>query len=203
MDNIHHAEMTHLVRREKELERKFEEMRDEYQEWEERIELAQKADRPELVDKAKQRVEKLRIESRQIRSELREIADKKKELRKESKMPTGEETRRAQALLESFRQSGLVDPDEAQLEQEIEDAAGDDAELEALKAKAGMLDEDNEEPTSGDRPDAAADAGAESQDDDDLDAELQALRDKMGADDAGGGDDIDLGDLEDELSDGD
>ena len=190
MTNIHHAEMTYLVRREKELERKLEQLRDDFGTWKERVELAKKAGRDELVNKARERIDDLRFEAKQIRSELKEIVEQKKELRMESRRPTGEETRRAEALLKSFKESGLVDPDEAQLEQDIKEAAKhDDAELDALKVKAGLKEEPAEEPKQPQQPEPESDPEA------DLDAELEALRQKMG-DAPNDDEDIDLDELE-------
>ncbi len=197
-NNIYHGEMTVLVRREKELERELEDLRDDFGTWKERVELAENAGRDELAEKARKRIDDLRFEGQKLKHELEEIVKKKKELRLESKRPTGEETRRAQALLKSFKESGLVDPDDAQLEADIEKAAkDDDAALEALKARA----EADEQPPSGDVPDEPS-PPADDDSDDDLDAELDELRQKMG--DADGDDgDVDLDELEQMFSDDD
>lgn len=120
MTNAHHAEMTHLIRREKELERKLEKLRDDFGTWTDRVELAQKTGRDELARRARQRVEQLRAEGRDLRRELKLLVAKKRMVRREHRRPTGNEVRRAEALLESFRQSGLVDPDEAALEEEFD-----------------------------------------------------------------------------------
>lgn len=199
MSNIHHAEMTYLVRREKELERDLEQLRDQFATWKERIELAEDAGRAELAEKARDKITSLRAEGRQIRNELQSIVKQKKNLRRESRRPTGEETRRAEALLESFRQSGLVDPEEAQMKRELEDAAAD-AELDEFKKQAAgdqqATDQPDVEPTSDEeggvdaelaalKQKAGVDDGNEVDDEqldeqvDDIEAELDALRDKM------------------------
>ena len=120
-------------------------------------------------------------------------------------MPTGQENRRAEALLRSFKESGLVDPDEAQLQADIEEASkNDDAALEALKAKAGVDGGTDGDSSAKNEPGESSPSASDGDPDAELDAELAALRAKMG-DDTGGGDDgdIDLGDLERELADDD
>ncbi len=204
MPNIHHAEMTLLVKREKELQRKLESLRDDFGTWKERVELAKDAGRDELAEKALGRIQSLRGEARSIKSELQDIVEQKKELRKESKMPTGQENRRAEALLRSFKESGLVDPDEAQLQADIEEASkDDDAALDALKAKAGVDAGTDGDSSGNNEPGESSKSASDGDPDAELDAELAALRAKMGDDTGGGDDDIDLGDLERELADDD
>lgn len=121
MKNIYHAEMALLIRREKEIEARLLELKKDFGLWKERVELAYKTGKDELAIKAEERVQSLRAEAQDLREELRLSEAKKKRLRMESKKPTGIEVQRAETLLESFRQSGLIDPEEASLESEFDD----------------------------------------------------------------------------------
>ena len=123
MKKFHHAEMTYVIERELELEDKLQKLSREFSTWKERVELARRAGRDELAEQAAQRVDSMRSEAREIRRELKLIVAKKQLIRMESRRPTGNEVRRAEALLESFRQSGLIDPDEAQLQSEFDQLA--------------------------------------------------------------------------------
>lgn len=120
-NNPYHAEMAFLIREEKEIEAKLIELRKEFGTWKERIELAHKVGRHELAAQAEQRVAELRREAHQLRDDLRLLVEKKRMLRHESRRPTGQEVDRAQALLDAFRDSGLVDPDEASLERQFDE----------------------------------------------------------------------------------
>ena len=120
MANIHHAEMAHLIRRENELEERIDELRKDFGTWKDRVELARNTGRDELALRAEERLDKLRQEARELGRELKLIVAKKRLIRRESRRPSGNEVRRAEALLESFRQSGLVDPDEAEMEAEFD-----------------------------------------------------------------------------------
>lgn len=240
MSNPYQAEMAVYIRREKEIEKKLQELREEFKTWKERVELAKKADRPELAARARKRIDDLRFEGNKLRHELQNIVEKKKEIRVDSRRPTGVENRRAQALLKSFRESGIVDPDDAQLQSDIDAAAkDDDTELEALKVKAGLKEPSSKtskpEGPSPSKPTSTADekadgdvrrsegettdqqqvvldtdSGDETDESDqaaapdhDLDAELAALRQKMGDGTADDVDDVDVDELEDMLSDED
>lgn len=120
-NNPYHAEMAYLIRQEKELEAKLHELRKEFGTWKERIELAHRLGRQELAAQAEERVAQIRQDGLELRDELRLLVEKKRLLRQESRRPTGHEVDRAQALLDAFRDSGLVDPDEASLEREFEE----------------------------------------------------------------------------------
>lgn len=127
MSQIHHAEMAHLIRREKELERTLNELRSDFGTWKERVELARNTGRDELAMRAQERLDEIRNEGRDLRRELKLIVAKKRLVRRESRRPSGDEVRRAEALLESFRQSGLVDPEEAQMEAEFDELRHNEA----------------------------------------------------------------------------
>lgn len=188
MKKYYQAEMAVYIRREKEIEKELNQLKKDFKTWKERIELAKKADRPELAARAEQRLKDLRADAWGLRTELQEIVEKKREIRMDSRRPTGAETRRAQSLLESFRESGIIDPEEAQLQRDIEEAAKhDDTALEALKVKAGVKEAPPEEPEP-------AEAASPAEPEEDLDAELAALRAKMG--EGAADDDVDIDELE-------
>ena len=121
MKNIYHAEMALLIRRENEIEARLEELRKDFGTWKDRVQLARNTGRDELAVRAEERIQKLRDEAKELRDELRLLVAKKRRLRKESRRPTGVEVQRSEALLESFRQSGLIDPEEATMEREFDD----------------------------------------------------------------------------------
>lgn len=123
MKNIFHAEMALLVRRQKEIEEKLRDLSRDFETWKGRVELARNTDRGELATRAEQRLDEVRTEASLLRSELKRIETMKKKVRYESRRPSGQEVQRARALLESFRQSGLVDPDEAYLESAFDNLA--------------------------------------------------------------------------------
>lgn len=120
MKNIYHAEMALLIRREKEIHARLLEIKKEFGIWKDRVELARKTGRDELANQAEERLDTFRVEAAELRDELRLTEAKKKDLSYASRRPTGVEVQRAEALLDSFRESGLVDPDEASLESEFE-----------------------------------------------------------------------------------
>lgn len=126
MRKIHHAEMAQLIRREKELEKKLGELRADFTTWKDRVALARDTGRDELAAAAAERLDSIRDEANDLRRELKLIVAKKRLVRKEIRRPSGEEVRRAEALLESFRQSGLVDPDEANMEAEFDELRKND-----------------------------------------------------------------------------
>lgn len=120
MENPYLPEMALLIRREKQIEERLLELKKDFGLWKDRIELARSTGRDELASRAEERVNAIRREASKLREELRLSAAKRKRLRMESRRPGGEEVERAEALLESFRQSGLIDPDEASLQSEFD-----------------------------------------------------------------------------------
>jgi phage shock protein A len=121
MTNPFQAEMAYLIRREKEIESRLQELSRDFGVWKERIGLAERAGKPDLALAAEERLDSLRAEATELRDELRLLIEKKRLVRHESRRPTGVEVDRAEALLESFRLSGLVDPDEASLQREFDE----------------------------------------------------------------------------------
>lgn len=126
-----HAEMTILIRREKELERELSELKEEIPVWNKRVDLALSKGMEELAEQAREREQELRAKAKKLQLELEMIDQEKSVLRYESRRPSGAEVARSEAMLESVRLGGLVDPD--RLDKRIEDAAkGIDEESDAI-----------------------------------------------------------------------
>lgn len=123
MDPVLHAEMALLVQREKKLEEERKALLEEITLWRRRVELAKEKGMTDLAREASERVNQLAERGRAVDLELDVIEMDKSMLRKQSRRPDGREVERAEALLESFRQGGLVDPDEASLEREFRELA--------------------------------------------------------------------------------
>lgn len=126
-----HAEMTILIRREKELQRIIEELEtEEIPLWEKRVKLADQKGMSDLADEAAGRVAELRHKIAESNRELESIEMQKSMLRYESKRPSGREVERAEAMVESVRLAGLVDPDKSEwdkLQQKQSDGLHEDS----------------------------------------------------------------------------
>ena len=117
-----HAELTLLIQQEKKLREELEKLaEEEMPQWRRRVQLAREKGMEELAEQAIARAREVRTRMQEIEHELEVIDMDKSMLRRESRRPSGVEVERAEALLGSFRQSGLVDPDEAALEREFEE----------------------------------------------------------------------------------
>ncbi len=121
VDPVIHAKMTALVREENDLEEEAAKLEDEIPLWEGRVKLANDKGMADLASQAAERVEELKARKAEIKTKLDVIKMDKDMLRYESKRPTGDEVRRAEAMVESVRLGGLIDPDEASLERELKD----------------------------------------------------------------------------------
>jgi len=112
VDPVIHAEMTILIRREKELEEEIAELEnEELPLWKKRVSLAEQKGMGDLADEARVRLRELMTKLAKHKTELDSIDMQKSMLRKQSKRPSGREVDRAEALLEQVRAAGLVDPD--------------------------------------------------------------------------------------------
>lgn len=121
MTNPYQAEMAYLIRRENEIEARLQELSKEFGVWKERVGLAERAGKTDLAAAADQRVDALRAEATELRDEMKLLVEKKRMVRKESRRPMGNEVARAEALLESFQLSGLIDdPEETDLMREFD-----------------------------------------------------------------------------------
>jgi phage shock protein A len=121
MDPVIHAKMTALVREENDLKEEADKLDDEIPLWEGRVKLANDKGMSDLARQASERVDELKARKAEIKTKLDVIKMDKDMLRYESKRPSGDEVRRAEAMVESVRLGGLIDPDEASLERELKD----------------------------------------------------------------------------------
>ncbi len=132
IDPVIHAHMTYLVQQEKKARERADGLEDEIELWKKRVRLAEDKGMPDLADEARQRTRQLIAERRELEDKLDIMATEKRMLIKESRMPSGEEVERAEALLQRWKESGLVDPDEAVLEREFDEMHAEQA-LEEFK----------------------------------------------------------------------
>ncbi len=132
MDPVIHAEMTILIRREKELEEQIQELEsEELPVWSKRVTLAENKGMGELADEARGRLRELQKKLAAAKAELDSIEMQKSMLRYESRRPSGVEVERAENMVEQVRLGGLVDPDRT------------DWDALEKKAKAASLKEDS------------------------------------------------------------
>ncbi len=192
--NPFHAEMALLIRREKELEKELNELAIALKTWRDRIQMAADAGRDELADQARAKLEEIKTEALMQRQELQSVQDKKKKLRRQSRRPSGQEVRRSKAILDGFRESGLVDPEEA----EMDDLAKETRAQQDLDALKSQMDPSS---TGAGEKQTPSSAQPEPDPEDALDDELAALRAQMGLDEADDApDDGELAELEELLS---
>ncbi|MFU8805475.1 MAG: hypothetical protein ACNA8W_16810 [Bradymonadaceae bacterium] len=121
MDPVLRAEMAMLIQREKKALEDLDKIRAELPIWRRRVELAHDKGMTELAEQADAHIEELRNKGRGLKYELEVIEMDKSMLLKQgrTRRPSGGEVERAEALLDSFRESGLVDPEEATLNREL------------------------------------------------------------------------------------
>lgn len=123
MDPVIHAEMTFLLKDEREYTDERATLVKDFPIWKKRVTLATSKSMFDLATEAEARVEEMRLRISEIDIELAMIEEKKKALRYESKRPSGDELRRSNALLNAMKEGGVVDPDEIALEMEFEKLA--------------------------------------------------------------------------------
>lgn len=111
VDPVVHAKMTMLIQHEKKLKAELEELRKDIPTWAKRVELAQAKGMADLVRQAGDRLQALQARVAEIEHEFEVIQMDRDMLRYQARRPTGIEAERAEALLDSVRLAGLVDPD--------------------------------------------------------------------------------------------
>ena len=123
MDPVIHAEMTLLLKDEREFTEERVSLVKDLPIWKKRVELAENKSMFDLAEEAGARIETMRLRISEIDIELEMIEEKKKALRYESRRPSGDELRRSTALLNAMKEGGVVDPDEVALDMEFEKLA--------------------------------------------------------------------------------
>ena len=111
VDPVVHAKMTMLIQQEKKLKDELATIQDELPTWEKRVQLAKQKGMIDLARQARERADQLTSRVAAIEHEFEVIQMDKDMLRYEAKRPSGAEVERAEALLDSVRLGGLVDPD--------------------------------------------------------------------------------------------
>lgn len=121
IDPVIQAQMTDLMRRQKAYEEERAQILVDGPVWKKRVELAESKGLSDLAQQASEKLEALRVRNREIKFELDKIDQEKDMLRYQARRPSGEEVARAEHLLEQVRQGGLIDPDKASLERELDE----------------------------------------------------------------------------------
>lgn len=121
IDPVIQAQMTDLMMRKKRLEEELAQVRVEDPKWRQRVELAQNKGLTDLASQASEKLEELRAKNRELKFELEKIDQERDVLRYQARRPSGEEVDRAERMLEEVRMGGLIDPDKASMERELND----------------------------------------------------------------------------------
>lgn len=121
IDPVIQAEMKNLVMRSKQLEKELTQIEEDLPMWERRVDLAREKNRPELAMQAAEKADKMRSRKQEITTELDVIQQEKDMLRYQARRPSGVEVARAEMMLEEVRMGGLVDPDKAKTERELDE----------------------------------------------------------------------------------
>lgn len=121
IDPVIQAQMTDLMRRQKAYEEERAQILVDGPVWKKRVELAESKGLSDLAQQASEKLEALRVRNREIKFELDKIDQEKDMLRYQARRPSGEEVARAEHMLEQVRQGGLIDPDKASLERELDE----------------------------------------------------------------------------------
>ncbi len=121
IDPVIQAQMTDLMMRKKRLEEELAQVRVEGPKWRQRVELAQNKGLTDLASQASEKLEELRAKNRELKFELEKIDQERDVLRYQARRPSGEEVDRAERMLEEVRMGGLIDPDKASMERELND----------------------------------------------------------------------------------
>lgn len=115
------AEMKSLVMRAKQLEKDLAKIQEELPMWEKRVDLATQKGMPDLARQAAEKADTMRQQQREYTTQLDVIAQEKDMLRYQARRPSGIEVARSEMMLEEVRLGGLVDPDKAKLERELDE----------------------------------------------------------------------------------
>lgn len=121
IDPVIQAEMKNLVMRSKQLEKELTQIEEDLPMWERRVDLAREKNRPELAMQAAEKADEMRSRKQEITTELDVIQQEKDMLRYQARRPSGVEVARAEMMLEEVRMGGLVDPDKAKTERELDE----------------------------------------------------------------------------------
>lgn len=135
-----HAQMTFLIQEEKRFEATLRSLSEDAELWKTRVQLADDKDRPELARQARERLNEVLTDVQEAQVKLDTIKYEKQRLRREARRPTGVEVERAEAMVDRLRQSGVIDPEEAMLEQELDEVAAEQALRELRRTGEDQID---------------------------------------------------------------
>lgn len=121
IDPVLQAQMTNLIMREKDLEKELAQLAKDVPMWTKRVELARSKGMSDLARQAAEKAAELTRRRAEVQTELDVIDQEKGMLRYQAKRPSGVEVARAEMMLEEVRLGGLVDPDKAQMERELDE----------------------------------------------------------------------------------
>jgi hypothetical protein len=126
--------MTALLLEEKQARQKFQQARERFELWKNRLALAEEAGRDDLVEDALREMDSAKQEATGARATFERIKNEKSMLRVGSRLREQEDTvGQAEGLVEQFRAMG-VNPEDEELRQVAKDQAANDM-LAQLKAR--------------------------------------------------------------------
>ena len=121
MDPGIREELKQVVMRMKMLQREREQLLKDKELWTTRVHLATSKGLSDLAAQAQAKADDVEAKLTRNQLDLHQFEIEKDRLRYQSKRPSGQEVARSQAMLERVREGGLIDPDKAQLDRELEE----------------------------------------------------------------------------------
>jgi Cdc6-like AAA superfamily ATPase len=120
MDPYIHERMTQVVAAGKKLKEELLKLQADIPVWDKRVVMAQERGMGELAEQAAAHVAGLRERAAKVEVELEILREERRQLKFESAAAPGREiVERTEAMVDSVRIGGLVDPDKAKLENEL------------------------------------------------------------------------------------
>jgi phage shock protein A len=120
IDPYIHERMTQVVAAGKKLKEELLKLQADIPVWDKRVAWALEQGKPELSQQAAEHVAGLRERERAVEVELEILREERRQLKHESIVTPGREiVERTEAMVESVRQGGFIDPDRAKLENEL------------------------------------------------------------------------------------
>jgi signal transduction protein with GAF and PtsI domain len=117
-----HERMTQVVAAGKKLKEELLKLQADIPMWDKRVVMAQERGMPELARQAAEHVAGMRQRAQQVEVELEILREERRQLQFEHAVQPGRDiVARTEAMVDSVRIGGLVDPDKAKLENELHD----------------------------------------------------------------------------------
>lgn len=122
IDPYIHERMTQVVAAGKKLKEELLKLQADIPMWDKRVVMAQERGMAELAQQAADHVAGLRQRAQQVEVELEILREERRQLQFENTVQPGRDiVARTEAMVDSVRIGGLVDPDKAKLENELRD----------------------------------------------------------------------------------